>query len=408
MSRPLIGIDVGWSKKRRSCGVALANTSLTIPGPTSRYGLIESGCLRLDTLLETIRGWRTRNPGALARAIVVIDGPLGPAGRPTLDRYVDKACAIGGFAGRCQPMPVSHPSSAQYLDATYAVLEALGMSHDVWAGGPIPDEGPVVAETNPTVALALLTAQQPIARLPSRRFARALPVNGESRLIRAKSDWYWEIGGDQVVSGHLTRDGLLPEHDHERIAALTCLGIAAALQDKAALAIGDEHGIYAVFPTYDMSWESDVRRVGIRHGTGAPCHRPALAGIDAQVPVVPVAVVESTRDAGRTPLDDLDLDGGDEVDLLLCDSGGVNEKHNPWLAGCLPALGLRTLGDRGQVISLDHGPGRPRNPDQWIASPKTDEIRKLLRPSLANSGHDFERPLSLENSLALRVCLDVG
>jgi hypothetical protein len=80
----LIGIDVGWSEKRPTCGLAISNGKLPLPNlRRSLYadgGRIRATRLKLSELVVLLSCWSVEHPDQLAEAIVVIDGPLGPDG----------------------------------------------------------------------------------------------------------------------------------------------------------------------------------------------------------------------------------------------------------------------------------------------------------------------------------------
>src|ERR1017187_6065423 len=153
----LIGIDVGWSEKRATCGVALSNGKLPLPDVKRRLhtddGCVRAACLTLDALVKQLVEWSAKHPDEMLDAIVVIDGPLGPCGPPQKDRTVDKQCASGLFKGWSQPTPISHPSSKQFVAATYKLVVAFGQNVLVWTKGEGPETGITVIETNPTDAL---------------------------------------------------------------------------------------------------------------------------------------------------------------------------------------------------------------------------------------------------------------
>jgi hypothetical protein len=231
---------------RRSCGLAIWAADAPTGDGWKVYGdaSIAAKNFKLSEFLPLLR----QASDLLANAVVVIDGPIGPNGMPTVNRMIDRACSRNGFRGRVQPNVIEAGSTKPFLDATYAVISALG-SASLWFGAePFPSGGAVHAETNPTVALALMIEQQPVSSLPSR--SRPLPVPNSVREVRAKSDWYWALGGRTAVASALSVE-CQAERDHERVAALTCLSLAAQLAGEArdgtrAIAIGDPQGIYVV------------------------------------------------------------------------------------------------------------------------------------------------------------------
>jgi hypothetical protein len=134
-----------------------------------------------------------------------------------------------------------------------------------WLGGALPTDGLVVAETNPTPAMALLLPQQDITSLPSRRQPKSV---GGTR-IRAKSDWYWRLGAGQYVAQLLDDASIAAEVNHERVAGLFALALAWAMAHDAGgsvAALGDANGVYVVPSDIDETWREDVGRVGVVHG----------------------------------------------------------------------------------------------------------------------------------------------
>jgi hypothetical protein len=298
---------------------------------------------------------------------------------------------------------LSAPSARDFVAAAYLVLEALGLRQHVWIGDPARATTPCVIETNPTVALALSVRQQDLDGLPTRRRARVLRFHGKrERVIRAKSDWYWEIGGDAAVWKALATSPEVQEHDHERVAALTCLAIAAGCARGAVTCIGDGAGMYALLPRIDDSWRDDVARVGVvTNAAPSFASHPELAGIVQDTPLETLAVPAD----GAAAYDDEDAtsERGPLVDLLLCDSGGVWETHNPWLEGCDSPVELDLGPWYSGGATLKHGDGRSRSPDQWIISPTTESLRKALRPAYTGARHNFDARLSLKDHNVLLV-----
>jgi predicted RNase H-like nuclease len=137
MSRALIGIDVGWSTKRASCGVAVRGGNLLLPYAHTYGTRMQAGRYTLPALLEVIGTWRSRNAQALKDAIVVLDGPLGPAGRPTRDRHVDSACSREEF---CKYSPEPVVTKAQRREHVRRHQGGGSDGHE-GAGGKVPAAG---------------------------------------------------------------------------------------------------------------------------------------------------------------------------------------------------------------------------------------------------------------------------
>lgn len=221
--RIFVGIDIGWSRTRRLCGVATCGGSLALPRAVSYGSGVAATKVGIDELKSMLWRWSHEHAAEVARAVLVLDGPLAVGAPPSGDRAIDSGCGTGGFSGRAQPTPISHPSGEIFVRTTYAVVDALGPEAraSIWVGGSLPD-GLVLAETNPTVALAMVLPQQPVDTIPTRSRPRLF----NERSVRAKSDWYWRLGGGTIVAEALGCPIAAKEMDHERVAALTCLALA--------------------------------------------------------------------------------------------------------------------------------------------------------------------------------------
>jgi len=287
-------------------------------------------------------------------------------------------------------MLISHPSSQVYVRATYSVVEALGptAAAAIRVGGSLP-EGTILAETNPTVALALLLPKQPLESLPSRKRARLV----DGRSVRAKTDWYWRIGAGQSIAEALGCSAVASELDHERVAALTCLALAkqlvgASVDGSRAIALGDENGIYLASAQHDRSWSEDLLPVGLRSGAPAPGSRSAIATREfRQMEIATPAEYDGL---------DADSDRGDDVDLLLCDAGGAWVQHNPWLADLDKPLTVEVIDQPSLVLRLEPAAQHSRS-GQWKVSPTAESLAKQL-------GH----PLPLATSTAFSIRGRIG
>lgn len=261
----LLGIDVGWSGSRRSC--ALATTSPAVQHRARQFGSrIFVGLYSLKELLEELRRLTTAYSEAFQSAILVIDGPVGPKIDAVPYRRVDTAFSRGGFHNRAPAYAITHGAGLKLSRVTAEILHTLDGLVPVcpWIGGARPSRGLVVAETNPTPAMALLLPQQKVPTLPS----RARPKSLDGARIRAKSDWYWHLGAGAYTARVLGNASIATEKNHERRAALFTLALASALVNKvgcgnAVVALGDADGVYAVPSDIHETWAADVRRVGV-------------------------------------------------------------------------------------------------------------------------------------------------
>jgi len=387
LDRIAIGIDVGWSKKRRTCAFAAQGLNVEVAGirtwtfasPVRTSRNVCVSVFTLEELTAFLAILRNQLRHKLDRMTIVIDGPLGADAPPTQRRHVDSECGRGGFNGRAQPSPVDNELGRVYVDATYRIaaplLEAAGGNRP-WMGGAVPSDRFLLAETNPTVAMALMLPPQPVSDLPSRRRPRSLL--SEDRLVRAKSDWYWALGVNQQVSEILAIPELKHERDHERVAGVFCLALAAQLADTtghdgAAVAIGDKEGIYVVSRQLAAGWERDVERVGIASGSPRFVARKCAAENMTQTPRIPEQRLGPIPTNEGTS-DELEIyEKGDvELPLWLCDGGGVWERHNDWLAGNEPMMCLQATDGAGGQIRLSKAEGQ----GQWKCEPTTTSLAR--------------------------------
>src|SRR5215831_19679856 len=102
----LVGLDVGWSERRRSCGVAVRGGTLS-GGEQVAYGDVSSVALnRRDVpaaLQRTVQEALARGQ----RVLVVADAIVGRARVPICDRRIDEQCSIQGFYRRAQSCPAT-------------------------------------------------------------------------------------------------------------------------------------------------------------------------------------------------------------------------------------------------------------------------------------------------------------
>ena len=385
--RIAIGIDVGWSKKRRTCAFATQGLEVEVAGiPTRTFASpvrasrsVYVSVFTLEELTAFLRTFLAQLRHELDRMTIVIDGPLGADAPPTQRRHVDSACGRGGFKGRAQPSPVDNELGRVYVDATYRIaallLDAAGGNRP-WMGGAVPSDRLVLAETNPTVAMALMLPPQPVSSLPSRSRPQR-PLSAD-RLVRAKSDWYWALGVDQQVSEMLSIPELKQERDHERVAGIFCLALATQLADTTgrdctAVAIGDKEGIYVVSRHLAAGWEQDVARVGIASGSPRFVVRECPAESVTQTPEVSEQRLGTVSTNEGMPEEfDVYEKGDVELPLWLCDGGGVWERHNDWLAGNEPMICVQATDGAGERIQLSKAEGQ----GQWKCEPTATRLAR--------------------------------
>jgi hypothetical protein len=380
-SEPIsIGIDVGWSVRRRTCALAaqgLPENALAVqrvpnpwkiyPGRNSRPAV----CVRLfthaellaelDTLIRTL-------PMDLNNVTLVVDGPLGPHGRPHENRFIDSACGRNGFYGRAQPSHIQSNDGPTYVNATYAIVEKF-LQHVTlpepipWLGGRVDDCNFIFAETHPTIGLATLVAKPQLNNLPSRSRPRRVQVGNNWRTVRAKSDWYWLEGANQRVEGILGCNNVVSEGNHERVAGLFCLAVAMQFREMSAdksrpIAVGSDDGVYALPGNLDASWEGDIGQ--LRRGDVPSVTAPAVAAKPIQ------------HEELIVPDEPDDVDRGDNGTQLLnlWDNGGVWEKHHTWLETLRSPGNLVAMDGPGELITLEHAANHGNN-RRWTSTPET-------------------------------------
>ncbi len=398
----LIGIDVGWSEKKASCAFAVCDPygRISWPDSTTQYGsgTHQVHCRRfkhrdliafLETVVEVSRSYE--------RTVVILDGPLGSPDRPQKNRQVDSEFRRGGFYQRMLPMDIESRDGETYVNATYEIAECFEKSVPVWpfqsGSSPI-----VLAETNPTVGLALMTEKHDVNSLPSRKRPLMPPSSKEEeRAILAKSDFYWRIGGSQVCGAILNCPEVQKESDHELVAGIYCLTVACALDENQAMACGADDGVY-VFPSRVHSdWENDLNGVGTIAGS--------ICIFDEEVAKPDFSAWTKAK---RGKLDDADSQEsaveeahdelackGDVARLLLNDNGAVHPKHNDWLYGVSSPVTVRFLSD-GTLVTLCQAENNNSN-KQW----KIDGEDKAN--ALAESQGLVVKHLSNKNSISIEV-----
>ena len=246
MAQYALGIDVGYSKSRRSTGLCL----LTVDGDVLRWQCLNTGTeetTRLNDLRELV-------PVGTHLLGVGIDGPLTSSLRVVSHyRTSDALLSRGPFRFRGKPGQTSVPSSqslhrhATKLAKLALKLEAEGHLSIAAATHPNPVDRERILEVFPNAFLAVL--------LPDGKFPP---------LRRDASDRFWEIA---IVEGYLNGllDVLAPgarltesldsvtDHDHR--AALVCALAVLCVVGNHYVAIGDPMDGDIILPPYE-AWGS--------------------------------------------------------------------------------------------------------------------------------------------------------
>lgn len=390
----LIGLDVGWSEKRRTCGVAMLGARVE-EKDTVTYGDVSAVALLARDVAGVLSPAVQRALRQGQRVLIVADAIVGQHGVPQAARHVDGACSKAGFYLRAQSCSATTETGRRLYATLHEILDELLVAAEThwtpWLGDcPLPSRGVVVTETNPTTSMALALAMADRASLPTRTASRTLP---DGTRVRAKSDWYWRSGAGQLAAEMLSTPAIGDERHHERVAGLWCLALARELEAFGRVALlGDEDGTYLV-GSVDPSWEADVDRVGVRWGT---VHRVTrgLASLDA----VPKRTVElsarrepgaegHSEDAG--PSDDEALPGG-VVSVRFTDLGGLSRKANPWLGSVQIPCRLRLLGKTTVEVTVTRF-APPNDRSQFKIGPTIGQLMRAWGgPSTLSGANHFE------------------
>lgn len=393
----LIGLDVGWSERRRSCGLAVLGARLEEPG-TVMHGDISTVALNKRDVARVLYPIVHRSFTSGQRVLIVTDAIVGPHRVPPTDRRVDKGCSTGGFYGRCQSYPATQ-NAGRLLSTTlhdilanlFERLRPIGATWTPWLGdSPLPSMGVVVTETNPTTSMALALSMADRESLPTRKSPRKL-LDGTR--VRAKSDWYWRSGASEFASRILGAPSIRKEVHHERVAGLWCLALAHELDTAGKVALlGDDCGTYLV-GSIDPSWAVDIERVGVKWGPVQQVARTLMSpySIAEQVVDLSTSVVNVSAPSSLVTVEDEDALRGDIVSVLFTDTGGLTKKANPWLDSVEFPCTLRLQGPT--TIEVKVSPFANRNDrSQFKVGPTT--IGELMRmwdgPSTLSKGTVYE------------------
>jgi len=368
----LIGIDIGWSAKTRSCAVAVIDPKGVIDWPkyAKSYGSAALVCCRfkLSELINFLTSVQ-RDADRYEQTFLVLDGPLGPTGRPSTNRSVDSVFRRGDFHNRMRPVDIDNADGKTYVDATYQVAHCFSEAIEPWVGGST-DSRLIIAETHPTVGMALMVPKYGVDQLPSRKRPLIPPKDQpDERVIGAKSDFYWRVGANEKCGVILESPAVAHERHHENVAGLYCLAVSSSISRRNAVSFGDKaSGVY-VFPNeIDSSWLSDLKSVDLVAGNIKPVDRnsPRTSFEAWNRPRPPVEKESIDIEAHGSCIQD----GDDEVldsdfrMLLLNDNGGIWEKHNDWLEDAVGPVRLRCITTDAQ-ITLERAGGL----GQWRSKP---------------------------------------
>lgn len=398
----IIGIDVGWSERRASCGLAIIDPLDKIQWPilATSYGDCASlKCckFRLSELLDFLR---EIPKSSYTKIVVVLDGPLGPEGTPRKNRDVDSAFRRNEFNGRMQPMDIEGRDGGTYVDATYKVANSFADSVEPWPFSQIESKL-LIAETHPTVGLALFNRKYEVNELPSRKRPLVPPSEQKQKsAIRAKSDFYWRIGGNKQCESILECIGISEERDHERVAALYCLAVAVSLSNGRATAVGKkESGVYVFPQRFHKDWIEDIKSIGVMGND--PLELMDVANTDCFTNWKSAHVATTVPANGSTNLEEENDNASDPEQpgdvgwLLLNDNGGVHEKHNSWLTNFSSCVQVRLIKRNLEATLI-----KANSPRQWKIDSKSDKALGIAK----QYGFVFDH---LSNANALSIEFEV-
>jgi hypothetical protein len=238
MPTNLMGVDVGFSKTRRTTGIA---------------------CLEGDHLSLERAGtkWESRAskiPKGFQPSVIAIDGPLLPKGTAhDIRRHVESIFIRAPFHNRCRPGHSHHGVGLELRKASCDACTQFSplLANSVMAnGGTVCRKGPIV-EAFPNAFLAVLMPE--VELLAAARFKRG-----------RRFDWLYD---QMVKSGSLESvlsesldlpkevwHRLRYETDHELRAALICLLTAALAHKGTSTIIGEDEGGWFWLPPWSL-WQ---------------------------------------------------------------------------------------------------------------------------------------------------------
>ena len=246
-----LGIDVGYSKRRRSTGLCL----LKISGGVLSWQCLNTGtkeCQRLQDLRDLV-------PKGTHLLGVGIDGPLTSSLRVVPHyRTADALLSRGTFRFRGKPGQTSSPSGKMlHCHATALAKLVLRLQEQdhlslAKATHPNPVNDRRILEVFPNAFLGVL--------IPDRAFSGL-------RLYRDASDRFWEIAIHKAYLNNLV-DTLVPRVtasrplntviDHDHRAALVCALAVLCVARNRYVAVGDPVDGDIVLPPYECWGEGQI------------------------------------------------------------------------------------------------------------------------------------------------------
>lgn len=242
---PLLGVDVGFSEKRQTTGIAWRAADGSVA--SARAG--SSWASRRD-----------RMPTGFSAALVAIDGPLLPAGSAgDVVRGCENVFQLGAFQRRCKP-GMSHFGTGFALRTaaaeTMAQLAAVLVAAPEAFRGPSLSAGAAVVEAFPNAFLGVMLSNNLYERVGrvrrGRRFDRLYDAACTEGVLA-------EAASSSTLMPPGTGIRLAEERDHEKRAALLCLLTAAYAAEGTAVTVGDPSGGWFWLPPWRLwaPWARD-------------------------------------------------------------------------------------------------------------------------------------------------------
>lgn len=354
----MIGLEVGWSGKRRTCGLAISGAKLNGLRAVE-LGWVSAAALTFEEAIRALKALLAASDG---RVFLVAHGHLGRSRTPTERRVVDGATRTGLFAGRAQPLAATQPPTPRISEALADLLDgAAGKgAWTPWFGdGPIPQTGIIVTETNVTTSLAVALPPVPLEKLPS----RPRPLRrAKAPLLRSKAEYYWLAGGNRIAAEILDEKSVATERDATRSAALWCLALAQAVLCGDGALLGDGDGVCAVGPVHP-EWVAEVTRVGVHAGKvhAVASKASAVGGTPVDLHVVePHTALDLEADDGA--------DRGDGVWTVFSENGTISSALNPWIGELSGRQTVKLFGLTTVTATLEPAPANPENAEERVFS----------------------------------------
>lgn len=237
----LLGVDVGFSKTRRTTGIAW----------------LEDGKLDAVRAESSWESRKARIPDGYRPDVIALDGPLLPhEGDDPMRRQCEAIFIRAPFHNRCKP-GLSHFGFG--LQLRRATSDAYGqfsqlLAHPDLSKDQLPPDGQII-EAFPNAFLGVLLPESEFRSSPKLRRGR-------------RFDWLYDrVASTDLLESKLAESLLLPdevwrrirvEQDHELRAALICLLTAALAARNFVEKVGDGSGGWFWLPPVRL-WERWAR-----------------------------------------------------------------------------------------------------------------------------------------------------